>query len=329
MSSDVQLTPHTAGNLVDTRSTAQDHHLPGAGRDGPRRVFLWSIPRSRSTVFVKCMSFVENVQVWYEPYLYSYHNELLTHPDSDREQMEREAREGLERMRPILEQTPRGRGYHWRQFRYDWVKSQLEADEYGKDLIFVKDSAFAIDGHYRSLPSNKAFQYTFIIRDPRNMFLSYKNAFMNEVGELERETFNIVNDVDVYPSDELYKKSYKLWKFVIEQTGRFPVVIDGDELATYPDILLPKYFRMIGIPFKESYLRWERHHDVIRTWKTSYEAIVACTQNGWITQAAHSSAFSRPLQTPPNSDELPDDIRYCVDQSMPYYRAMYRHRLKV
>lgn len=214
-------------------------------------------------------------------------------------------------------------------FRYDWVKGQLEADEFDKDLIFVKDSAFAIDGHYRSLPTNKPFQYTFIIRDPRNMFLSYKKAFMHEFGEEERATFNIIDDVDVYPSDELYKKAYKLWKFVIEQTGRYPVVIDGDELAAYPDILLPKYFRLIGVPFKERYLRWDDTIDVIRTWKTSYEAIVACTQNGWITQAAYSSTFSRPETQPQNRDDLPDDIRYCVDVSMPYYKAMHRHRLKV
>lgn len=63
------------------------------------------------------MSFVDSVQVWYEPYLYSYHNELLSHPKSDREQMEREASEGIERMRPILDQTPQGKAYHWRQFR--------------------------------------------------------------------------------------------------------------------------------------------------------------------------------------------------------------------
>lgn len=121
MTSLIQSTP---SNTTTTTPPADGSSLQGSGpqpgtrRDGPRRVFLWSIPRSRSTVFVKCMSFVENVQVWYEPYLYSYHNELLTHPDSDREQMEREAHEGLERMRPILEETPQGRAHHWRQFRY-------------------------------------------------------------------------------------------------------------------------------------------------------------------------------------------------------------------
>lgn len=274
------------------------------------------------------MSFVDNVQVWYEPYLYSYHNELLSHPEIDREQMEREANEGLQKMRPILERTPRGNAYHWTQFRYDWVKRQLEADEQGKDLIFVKDSAFAIDGHLSSLPSTKAFQYTFIIRDPRNMFLSYKKAFLHEVPEKDRETFSIVNDVDVYPSDELYKKAYKLWKFVVERTGRYPVVIDGDELAAYPDILLPKYFRKIGVPFRDSYLRWDDSQDVIRTWKTSYEAIVACVQNGWITQAAFSDSFAPSLKLPPKREELSEDIRYCADVSMPYYRAMYKHRLK-
>lgn len=152
---------------------------------------------------------------------------------------------------------------------------------------------------------------------------------MNEVGEGERATFSIVDDVDVYPSAELYKKAYKLWKFVVEETGRYPVVVDGDELASHPDILLPKYFQAIGIPFKERYLRWEDTHDVIRTWKTSYEAIVACTQNGWITRAAFSSTFLQPVTSPPDREELPEDIRYCVDVSMPYFKAMHKHRITV
>lgn len=39
------------------------------------RVMLWGVPRSASTVFTKFMSFVDNVEIWHEPYVVSSLNE--------------------------------------------------------------------------------------------------------------------------------------------------------------------------------------------------------------------------------------------------------------
>ncbi len=33
------------------------------------RVMLWCMPRSMSTAFLKCMTYVPGTQAWYEPYL--------------------------------------------------------------------------------------------------------------------------------------------------------------------------------------------------------------------------------------------------------------------
>lgn len=43
------------------------------------RVMLWAVPRSASTVFTKFMSFVDDIEVWNEPYMLSFSNrqELL------------------------------------------------------------------------------------------------------------------------------------------------------------------------------------------------------------------------------------------------------------
>ena len=39
------------------------------------RIMFWAVPRSASTVFAKFMTFVDNVEVWHEPYVLSYLNE--------------------------------------------------------------------------------------------------------------------------------------------------------------------------------------------------------------------------------------------------------------
>ena len=41
------------------------------GSEGSRTI-LWCVPRSISTAFCKCVSFIEDIEVWFEPYCYSY-----------------------------------------------------------------------------------------------------------------------------------------------------------------------------------------------------------------------------------------------------------------
>lgn len=50
-------------------------------KDAPVRVFLWSLPRTCSTVLLKCMSFVDHCAVWMEPYNMCYSNSAHFNPD--------------------------------------------------------------------------------------------------------------------------------------------------------------------------------------------------------------------------------------------------------
>ena len=40
--------------------------------DNGSRTFLWCIPRVMSTALCKCLSFIDGMEVWFEPYLYAY-----------------------------------------------------------------------------------------------------------------------------------------------------------------------------------------------------------------------------------------------------------------
>ena len=42
------------------------------GEIASTRTFLWCVPRSVSTAFAKCLSFINDTEVWFEPYAYSY-----------------------------------------------------------------------------------------------------------------------------------------------------------------------------------------------------------------------------------------------------------------
>ncbi|KAJ8039906.1 hypothetical protein HOLleu_14057 [Holothuria leucospilota] len=47
----------------------------------PLRVFLWIVPRTNSTVFTKCMSFVDNTEVLMEPFMACMLNETFYNPE--------------------------------------------------------------------------------------------------------------------------------------------------------------------------------------------------------------------------------------------------------
>ncbi|KAJ8039901.1 hypothetical protein HOLleu_14052 [Holothuria leucospilota] len=47
----------------------------------PLRVFQWIVPRSGSTAFTKCMSFVDDTEVWMEPYYTCVLNETVKNPE--------------------------------------------------------------------------------------------------------------------------------------------------------------------------------------------------------------------------------------------------------
>ena len=36
------------------------------------RVIIWGVPRCRSTVFLKCLSGIEDSSVWFRPYTFAY-----------------------------------------------------------------------------------------------------------------------------------------------------------------------------------------------------------------------------------------------------------------
>lgn len=66
-------------------SLTKDEVVPtndvGDAMDAPVRVFLWSLPRTCSTVLLKCMSFVEGCAAWMEPYNMCYLNSTHYNPD--------------------------------------------------------------------------------------------------------------------------------------------------------------------------------------------------------------------------------------------------------
>ena len=143
------------------------------------------------------------------------------------------------------------------------------------------------------------------------------------------EEFHMVNDIpDVYmPRGFFFKEVYDLWRHVKENLDPDPVIIDSDDLLSDPGTVLEKFCTATCIPYTENLLQWEGNPDSTKGWICAFAPPsdfdifrVYCDT------AFRSTRFLPPSPMPPE-ESLTQDVRECVERSMPYYREMYDNRI--
>ncbi|KAJ8049711.1 hypothetical protein HOLleu_02575 [Holothuria leucospilota] len=302
-------------------------------------IFLWTNPRSLSTVFTKCISFVDNIQVWFEPYSCAFGNNIycnqFNYPTS--------LMNGTYWRNETTEQqhttvSTRSSNRNWFEERimtYPWVKEQLETPEPEGCRRFIKNMAYDINGDidFEYLPNVKC-RHTFLIRNPLKVYPSCKTAFLTDPGYSNGlnglRDVDLINDFPYFPIKSFYKIMHKLWCAVESVEGTTPVVIDADELSNKPEILLRKYFDAVGLPWSEKYLSWNASREITKEWKTARERMnpKSGRYKVWYKTAIESSQFIPATKVGPSTRNLSLDIRECVEESMPYYESMFEKRIK-
>ena len=153
----------------------------------PTRVILWSIPRTLSTVFEKCIAYIKDVQIINEPYA----SACYFGPESSI--VQRRGPDVPSHVEDILKEPGTGGDSKpgWFQVStctYQWVKDTLDANYSGKSLIFSKNMAHVMTDRFDMLPSS-GYRHTFIIRHPHKLFPSWKGItqkFIQNEGEAFR-----------------------------------------------------------------------------------------------------------------------------------------------
>ncbi len=132
---------------------------------------LWTMPRSTSTVFLKCFSYLPNTQIFHEPYVCAFHFGPERHPPpADSFLADDKMGEFHQVLDDIKSDFPMA--FSVRQCTFKFLKDELEADYPDKELVFGKDMAYTLDGKYDMLPDG--YRHTFLIRNPYRVFPSYK-----------------------------------------------------------------------------------------------------------------------------------------------------------
>ena len=203
-----------------------------------QRVFLWTLPRSLSTILLKCLSYAEDIQlqVINEPYVsaYYYGPEKKCSNNSVEDKFENVFKTAGKTITSY-------NSYDDQLSTYRWVKELLEAEYPGKDLVFCKDHAYCLRGSYDMLP--KGYKHTFLIRHPQRAFPSLKKITESvcsvDFTQMERKDFP-------EPMHSGYQRLFELMDH-LEVTGEpHPIIIDADDLQSHPESIVKQYCEAIG-----------------------------------------------------------------------------------
>ena len=235
-----------------------------------RPIALWAVPRSISTAFERVFVERGDFRVLHEPFSTSYYF-------SPERRSER-----------FAETEPR------EEYRYEKVLSEVMSP--GEDPVFLKDMAYHIAPIMdRELVGR--FMNTFLMRDPRDVVLSYAKKWPDFTFE-----------------EAGYEELYRLYGYAIEE-GQDPIVVDAQDLSENPDAVVAAYCNALGIDHKPEALTWEPRE--IPEWET---------WDGWHDSAQESTGIEK---LPRKEIELPDDLEDLYLRCLPFYEALYAKRLRV
>ncbi|XP_022088928.1 uncharacterized protein LOC110978324 [Acanthaster planci] len=258
----------------------------------PFRMFLWTIPRSVSTAFERCMSGLGNVALVHEPYTTAYY----FGPDRK------------------FFNTPFLPVEH--DYSYAKVKAMMEAEFYGKDYVFGKDHAYSLNERYDMIPDG--FIHSILIRDPARALASFYDVCNMPI----LRHYSLLNHV--LPEGYAFKQLYDLYEHLRTTTGQEPVVLDSDDLLQYPEQMIRRYCEAIGVPFKTSMLDWDPQVNVTQSWASSLKLM---QHIGVYEKALKSTTFNC---CPPKQVDvlsLPTDYQHAIKVSQPFYDKLYERRL--
>ncbi|XP_038071576.1 branched-chain-amino-acid aminotransferase-like protein 2 [Patiria miniata] len=292
--------------------------------DGLRRACLWSMPRSVSTAMVKCLSYVDGIQVVNQLYAVGHYMGVtgeLPEPDPNNSTV----CQILDTIRRFDVEKDKASGIDYTMLSYQWIRDEvLEASYPDKKLLLCRDQAQYLNGRYDMLP--RGFKHSFLIRHPIRVFRSYKTFLANMWG-CEIPDMRALPPI-AFPSGCGFKELYDLAEYVRENIDPSPVILDADDLLQDPAGILSTYCSRMGIPYSDNLLSWQADgDDITKTWIMGNIVQASNRRNGFYKRAFESVGFEEPSLLP-DLASLPDDVQACVEYSMDYYERLHRERIK-
>ncbi|XP_072018500.1 uncharacterized protein [Amphiura filiformis] len=288
-----------------------------------RRIFLWTAPRSLATVFTKCMSFADGVQIIKEPIATAH----IFGPEcnaAEDDEMQKTFKDGIPSSESQAQKV--ALAFDESKATFKWVKQMLESPFPGKSFVFVHDQAYCLRSNYDNIP--RGYTHTFLIRNPYRLLPSWKKFMVKLIPSFVDKPFADMPRY-VVPAKFGYGELYDLMVHVQENLGHNPIVIDADDLQANPASVMSQYCHHVGVEFKESMLQWEAGDRIVGTWIMSkvHQQGDKMEEGGFFEDAFKSTEFHPPRELP-SREQIDPDLLPLIDHCMPLYEKMYSMRIR-
>ncbi len=239
----------------------------------PVRVAMWSGPRNISTALMRSWENREDTTVSDEPFYGAYLKETgLDHP-------------GRDEIVEVMES--------------DWenvVKFITGPIPDSKTIWYQKQMAHHMLADW-SLDWLEKVTNCFLIRDPKEVILSYSKKF-------EIRSLDLLG----------YRRQAEIFDLVKEITGEIPIVLDAKDVLSNPEGILKKMCNKLRIPFSGRMLSWLKgKRDSDGVWGKY-----------WYQSVENSTGF-KPYM--PNDEPLLAELISAYNQCKPLYERLYQFRL--
>ena len=295
------------------------------------RVLLWAPPRSLSTVFEKCMSFVEDVQIIHEPYLCAKQSGPEKR-SGDMNDVTKGFQEMLKQSHADAQHADDIQGWDDKDCTFQWIKDTLEADYPNKKFVFCKDMITGIVGKFDMIP--RGYRHTFLLRNPTKVVYSMRKLITKVLPpSVPVEMFRLDQVLQKKGDCDIAKLFFGDMVELIdyldkEGLEKDPIIIDADDLQNHTESILRQYCEAVGFPYSDGLLKWDAGDDIVKkNWLTS-KTLLQGNKTVSFYAAAFASTEFQPPKDPPSTDQLTPDVIELASRAMPFYQQLYERRLK-
>ena len=247
---------------------------------GNKHIALWTCPRSRSTLMARAFEQLDGCLIFDEP-LYSPYllKSGFDHPHR-KEIMEVYETDYVKVISKITGDLPLGYSF---SFQKHIAKHVLP--EFGTEWL-------------------KHFYHIFLIRDPREVILSWYKVFENVT----------THDIGITNQYEIFKEVERL-------LDRIPLIIDSLDLVKNPRKVLSFMCSHFNLDFSEDMLVWEPG---LKNSQLLFAGALSSLAPTWYSVVADSAGFL-PYQEK-ETVKLPDSLKPVVEECLPFYQKLYKNR---
>ena len=175
--------------------------MASTAKSDPKRILMWTLPRSSPAFMMKCFSHVPQVQIINEPY-----NSAMTFgPEGFRKTGHvngiKKFGDFIDKVRTEIEKNADkySHGVNDDECTYDWVKNTLDGDWPGKKVVFCEDFIHPISTKMDKIPYG--YTHSFFICNPTKVFLENRKGTMEKLPPDAAAKFDIndVQSLKIYP----------------------------------------------------------------------------------------------------------------------------------